>query len=118
MREPSAETRVREQNDEPMARPEAEPSVYRQRTPMNGAAERTSGSPIQRGSLPVDTGFSPWSRLAGRMLLHPQAEAAAPVEVPADNLRLDRRQFLRRGALTVAGVGALAGGELLRPGIA
>src|SRR5947209_506835 len=28
---------------------------------MNGATQRAFTSPLQRGFLPVDTGFSPWS---------------------------------------------------------
>jgi nucleotidyltransferase/DNA polymerase involved in DNA repair len=41
--------------------PEAEPSGYRQQTPLKRAAEETFASPIHGGSFPVDTGFSPWS---------------------------------------------------------
>jgi hypothetical protein len=39
----------------------------------------------------------------------------APADAVEGGPRLDRRQFLRGGALTAAGIGVLAGGELLRP---
>src|SRR5262249_36541420 len=71
------------------AEPEAKPSVYREQTPMNGATERISVSPLQRGSFPVDTGFSPWSAAEHRPLtpsLPPGAEPQFLRPLPLDYL--------------------------------
>jgi hypothetical protein len=51
-------------------------------------------------------------------MLNLEAGITDPTQSDVVRPRLDRRQFLRGGALTVAGIGTLSAGELLRPAAA